>query len=503
MLKNATLLISILLFSLQARSQVTYQKFYTFTGTVYTEAVQTSDSGYVFSGLYGSGISTPSLIKINSLGDTLWTRHYTTSATSFGVEDALMQTLDGGFILTSAAIIKTDPNGIPLWAVSNGAIFEGTDAVESPNGDICAVGFSMDPGGAQITMIKLDAAGNMIFCKEMGGAGHDRPYGLRRAVTGGYILAGFTEVGVVDADPLLVRLDDSGNVLWAKSYGYPGGDGFWTVESLPDGSFLAMGYNTIAAGSNAATILVKLDSNGNVLWSKLYKENVTYGYGLYVTPNDEILMAGYTQLGATAAVAMIINADSSGNVNWFKKYDPIPGTFMDIFNSIDPTLDGGYLLTGQTSDNNGAYFYITKTDGNLDNFNMCSESTAPLTAQNITLSAVNYPITPVADFVVNETFGYNTLNIQTTTICSSVGMGENNAEEAIQIYPNPVADQLFVRNTTNEKLDMIIYDITGREQLRQELPFSSEVNVSMLPPGMYLVSLIGESVNYVQKVVRE
>ncbi len=89
------------------------------------------------------------------------------------------------------------------------------------------------------------------------------------------------------------------------------------------------------------------------------------------------------------------------------------------------------------------------------------------------------------------------------TNCAT-GSADNLTETNFKLYPNPVSSEgILYTNLNLLNTSVSIYDITGREQLRQELPFSGEVNVSMLPPGMYLVELVGETVNYVQKVIRQ
>jgi len=470
-----------------------------------SEAIQTSDSSYVTSSLYGTGIppDKATLIKINTVGDTLWTRQYVSTASTFGIYSTILLTNDGGFLLVNAAIIKTDASGNPLWAKSNGAIFEGAGAVESPNGDLCAVGFTMSPTGSQVAVIKLDASGNTIFSNTYGGAGHDRPKCIQRAVAGGYIIGGNSSALGTDNDALLIRMDDAGNVTWAKSYGFAGQDGFFKVHSLPDGSFLAMGINNVAPGANTATFLMKIDANGNIIWSKSYREMTTEGYGMSITPDNRILIAGRTAPPPYGDKAMIINCDSSGNVIWLKKYDPISSPYLNIFSSIDATMDGGYILTGNTSDTSVGYFYINKTDSNLDNSDTCTQSTAPLTAQNIIMTAVNYPMTPIPDFVINETVTMTSLDsMQTVTVCTSVGITENEEQISFEMYPNPVTESLTIHCDTHEFLDVIIYDMAGREQLRQPLKDSGVINMKSLHPGLYLVNVVGNTVNAVRKIYK-
>ncbi len=66
-----------------------------------------------------------------------------------------------------------------------------------------------------------------------------------------------------------------------------------------------------------------------------------------------------------------------------------------------------------------------------------------------------------------------------------MGKGEN-----VQIYPNPVNDELNIENGANS--DLIIYNLLGSELLETKLISNKEaVNIIQLTPGVYLVKIIG------------
>src|SRR6187397_415695 len=113
-MKNSLLILPVLLLCFaQTSGQVTFQKLYSWTGIPSSEVVQTSDSCYVTSSLYGFGVPPhiPTLIKLSSIGDTLWNRQYTSPDSTFGWNSyfgTIRQTTDGGFLLVNGAIVKTD-----------------------------------------------------------------------------------------------------------------------------------------------------------------------------------------------------------------------------------------------------------------------------------------------------------------------------------------------------------------------------------------------------------
>lgn len=116
---------------------------------------QTSDSGYIITGWtysFGAGGYDVYLIKTDSLGDTLWTRHYGGANSSMGW--AVQQTADSGYIIV------------------------GNTALSGSEEDVYCV--------------KTDSNGDTVWTKHYGGADLDRAYSVQQTFDEGYIIAGRT-----------------------------------------------------------------------------------------------------------------------------------------------------------------------------------------------------------------------------------------------------------------------------------------------------------------------
>jgi plastocyanin len=74
-----------------------------------------------------------------------------------------------------------------------------------------------------------------------------------------------------------------------------------------------------------------------------------------------------------------------------------------------------------------------------------------------------------------------------------VGTGEAFAAAQIELFPNPVGDQLRIdlSNIDGSSMDLQIYDLTGKEVLRQSDVSGNSFNVDTSPlrPGLYVVRL--------------
>ena len=131
-------------------------------------------------------------VKINTQGDTLWTKKYTLLYNT-GYPKTTIETHDGGFLLagytitydftthdfvgkTQAQIIKTDSLGNIQWTKIYGEINDGEDifsVVETPEKDFIFVGRNVVRGGDfQNYMLKIDSTGNLLWTKTYGNANY-------------------------------------------------------------------------------------------------------------------------------------------------------------------------------------------------------------------------------------------------------------------------------------------------------------------------------------------
>lgn len=71
------------------------------------------------------------------------------------------------------------------------------------------------------------------------------------------------------------------------------------------------------------------------------------------------------------------------------------------------------------------------------------------------------------------------------TNCSTVGI-ESNLSSSFQVYPNPFQNQIKISNA--EKGEAILYDIAGKEILRQAIfDEQAELNTEILSSGFYML----------------
>jgi len=104
--------------------------------------------------------------------------------------------------------------------------------------------------------------------------------------------------------------------------------------------------------------------------------------------------------------------------------------------------------------------------------------------------------TPIYSFTVTQ-------NITLTANIKPLSISE--IEPAtFKIYPNPVTDKLKIVRFSNEKTKVEIYNMLGAMiDVIDMYDIETEVNVSNLPAGIYLIRLVGIRSNFVQRFIKE
>ncbi len=81
---------------------------------------------------------------------------------------------------------------------------------------------------------------------------------------------------------------------------------------------------------------------------------------------------------------------------------------------------------------------------------------------------------------------------------------ENYSLEAndISLFPNPISKNkpLNIRNLTNDKISVFIYDITGKMVINRN-ERNLKIDISSLNQGMYFVKIIGDNLTTTRKLV--
>jgi uncharacterized delta-60 repeat protein len=345
--------------------------------------IQSSDGGYVvagYTGSFGAGNDDFYVVKLDSSGNVEWTKTIGGSAIDYAL--SIIQSSDGGYVVAGWGfrlgngafyVVKLDSSGNVQWtkAIDGANWDQAFSIIQSRDGGYVVAGgtWSFGAGSADMYVVKLDSSGNVEWTKTIGGGSDDEAWSIIQSSDGGYVVAGFTRsFGAGSADMYVVKLDSSGNVEWTKTIGGGAGEEAWSIIQSSDGGYVVAGFTRSFGAGNGDMYVVKLDSSGNVQWTKTIGGSFDDEARSIIQSSDGgYVVAGFTRsFGAGNGDMYVVKLDSSGNVVWTKT---IGGSASDGANSIIQSRDGGYVVAGYTASfgTGGDDMYVVKLapDGTL------------------------------------------------------------------------------------------------------------------------------------------
>ena len=267
------------------------------------------------------------------------------------------QTLDGGYVAagskkynvssSKALLVRFDSSGNIQWAKT----------YQLSNNDSASMVLAMADGGFVFTgstssnggeafLIKVDSAGNILRQKVYRSPSKwEEASVILRASDGGFFLLG-NLAGNSGSDIWCMKLNSKAEISWVRIYGRTR----WNeviaaaVETI-DGGLIFAGKDH--SGPNAP-IVVKIDASGNIIWQKrLSRES-----GWMVKPTsitataDGGYVVGCNQQWWGTMQGWVAKLDSSGNVSWSKF---IPGQYRGV-TAVRQENDGHILVIGFIGD---------------------------------------------------------------------------------------------------------------------------------------------------------
>jgi hypothetical protein len=311
-------------------------------------------------------------------GDT-WRKTY--GGSQAAVAGAVLLAGDGGFYVVGTTnlrfepemegdvyLIRTDSAGEVVWEKTYGG--EGYDGgqgitmAEDGNLLIAGVTTAGGAGGMDAYLLKVDPDGNELWSRTYGGPLDEYVGGIEGTPDGGYILGGnLVDPDDVIADPgaagyggfegrsnlYLLKVDAEGDEIWSRHYESQDNVLASGGVQTPDGGFLALATITYYPDPDDDILLIKLDGEGNEVWSRTWEEGITYAYGLIPTSDGNYLIsASYRPLEdgeEGKSDFLFLKVDPGGEEIWRSVFgDP---DLIDYGHVLAGAPDGGYVAVAE------------------------------------------------------------------------------------------------------------------------------------------------------------
>jgi hypothetical protein len=205
--------------------------------------------------------------------------------------------------------------------------------------------------------------------RSLGGSDEDLPNSIQQTNDGGFIVAGysFSNDGDVsgnhgDQDYWIVKLTNIGTIEWQKSLGGSGYDAAQSIRQTTDGGYIVAGISFSNDGDVSGNHgfldcwVVKLSSIGAIEWQKsLGGSSGELGNSIQQTSDGGYVVAGWSSSNDgdvsgnhNSQDCWVVKLSSIGAIEWQKS---LGGSGYDGANYIQQTSDGGYVVAGWSQSN--------------------------------------------------------------------------------------------------------------------------------------------------------
>ena len=295
------------------------------------------------------------LIKLDFNLDTLWTKSISHPGDTAFWPNQIINTSDSGFLICGwqnsfvspnvrAFLCKVDSVGNLLWRKSYSNIFYTStfwSVVETlDHGFICSGSIFDISFDGHASLFKVDSTGN--FVQTLYSTLQSDTYGSRiiPTIDGNYLWTSMRSDGATNFMNDFIKLDNTGTILWQKQFCLYREGGPMAILQNYDGTYMMAGANGVPNQTGLTQgILMKLDANGDSLWSRLFQLPSQHGwfYDVSLCNDGGYVMCGETYccnftpgVGNTSSM-WLVRTDSLGLLTGFNEFvDVEPNSILGL-----------------------------------------------------------------------------------------------------------------------------------------------------------------------------
>jgi gliding motility-associated-like protein len=313
---------------------------------------QTTDGGFIAVGVtkpFGAAIGHILLIRFDQSGAILWSRSM--GNTIYDIEHVLdvIQTSDGGFVLTGiqgqfladqTVVIRTDANGALLWEKNYGYVaqdFSFPGGIVEENDSLVVAGsreIYYPATEKYVYLMKVNKnTGDVFWAKECIGGGDWYP--MFNKSNGGY----YMDHPVLPGDATITKMDLSGNPIKTFDiHAYTQGSDFRYFPTADDG--------VIVSKKSTVLNLIKVRPDNTLEWANEYPVPSPSSWltCVKVTPTNQVIATGSLYYSSTHIDFILINKSVNG-------IDSCPGLpITPVSTTVKPYLASPFTWSDVTSE---------------------------------------------------------------------------------------------------------------------------------------------------------
>lgn len=269
-------------------------------------------------------------------------------------------------------VVKRTSTGDIAWAKTIGG--PGRDFAEavcaSPDGGVYVAGYTTSAGNGMedVLVLRLSAAGDLSWATTLGGADYDAAFDICSASSGGAVLCGLTySSGAGLSDLYVAKVSDEGSISWQRTHGGANIERGHSIEALADGGYIVAGGTSSIGVGNLDMYVVRLTSTGQEVWSKAYgRATYDIANSVIAVSDGGFLLTGHgDKEGSDLSALTVVRMDDEGNELWTSRF----GSGRDLDYGMDAVeLDTGeFAIAGVTNEpdpgENDVWLQLLTEDG--------------------------------------------------------------------------------------------------------------------------------------------
>ena len=322
---------------------------------------------------------------------------------------------------------------------------------------------------------------------------------LPSSVSGEYIVVGGGEPSQTEENIHVMKLNAQG-VMSAISHDH-GSTALNQFEEVPylyraeNGDFL---YVVLFTDGVTRSRLVRMDDSGSILWARDYNlSGDPLSVGSPIQTSDGGFLLGVGE--AISGTFFMMKIDGSGVPQWTKKYEQ---------QNSDGIPFGAWFKNDQEELLGYNSFWMTETDEDINVCDMQTYSgRIGSTVVNVPTQSVTYSSSSFTPSVAALGYEPRSGVYQNNLMCRSVGVNEFSKDDSVKLFPNPAEDHVSVDlRERNGEFDMLVFDGLGRTVGKHRVMGGSVFHLPLgrLDGGVYHISIIRDGwITAVERVVKE
>lgn len=240
----------------------------------------------------------------------------------------------------------------------------GMSVTQVTDGGFMIIGTTKSFGGqnGNIYVIKTNNLGDTLWTRTFGGDSVDSGHALVATTDGGAVVVGSTNsFGTGKSDVYVIRLNANGDTLWSKTYGTLNDDFGYDIAPTNDSGYIITGYSCRNLCNVEYIYLIRADINGDTLWTKTCVKNAI-GHSAIQTNDGGFIIAGFAITFNSQNHMYVVKTNENGDSLWSNVYQL---SEQDGASQIVQTHDGGYIISGYSGEMfSDEFVYVVKTDSN-------------------------------------------------------------------------------------------------------------------------------------------